>query len=42
VVVGTGSEEQAARDWATLGGFTAGKIGSRSPASSPSGVFLLL
>ncbi len=29
VVIGTGSEEAASRDWATLGGFTAGKVGSR-------------
>ncbi len=30
VVIGTGSDEAAARDWATLGGYTAGKLGSRS------------
>lgn len=30
VVIGTGSDEAAARDWASLGGYTAGKLGSRS------------
>ncbi|SFU30069.1 leucyl aminopeptidase [Methylobacterium sp. 174MFSha1.1] len=43
VVVGTGADEASARDWATLGGTTAGKLGSRSatvvlewPGTAPS------